>query len=186
MVQALPASGMPEDEDARLVERFLGGDASAFAVIYSRHARRVAGMITRLLCGNEHVDDIVQETFVTAHREMGRLRRPEALGAWLAAIAVHRARRHLVRQRRRVFLERVRFVREAERNAGEAPSSRAEEIRAALDRLSPRLRVSLLLLRVEGMTVGEASIALGVSAATVKRRVAAAEQRMRRIMHVDE
>lgn len=164
---------------------FLGGDPGAFTTIYLRHARHVAGVVTRLLCANDCVDDIVQETFVVAHEDLRKLREGAALRGWLVAIAVNRARRHLGSLGRRALLDRIRRAGEVASDNAKPVDPRLDGIQGALERLSVRLRVPLLLVRVEEMTYGEAAEALGVSVATVKRRVAAAEERLRRIMHAE-
>jgi len=167
--------------DDVLVERMRQGDDGAFRQIYDRHSGYVAGIVCRLLGGDHALDDIVQETFLSAVRDARQLQRPDKLRSWLTAIAVHRAKRHLVRGRGRARLERD-WSAEQPGSAEQPDALRRRAVYAALDRLPTRLRVPLILSRVEGMTLPEVAEVCGTSLNTVKRRITAAERRMRRLL----
>jgi RNA polymerase sigma-70 factor, ECF subfamily len=168
-------------DDADLVERVRRGDRSAFQALYARHAGFVAGVVQRLLGSDGYLDDVVQDTFLAVLDDIRDLRDPAKVRPWIAAIAVRRATRCLVRQRRRGLLDRMWL---AESSADGRAHPGLESVYEVLDRLPARLRVPLLLSRVEGMTLTETAQACGRSVATVKRRIAAAEARMRRLLDV--
>jgi len=167
--------------DAMLVEQMRQGDGGAFREIYDRHSGYVAGIVFRLCGGDGELDDIIQETFLAAARDARQIEHPERVRAWLTAVAVRRAKRHLTRRRSRSKLERD-WSAERPASNDQPDAARRREVYAALDRLSPELRVPLVLSRVEGMTLPEVAEACGKSLNTVKRRIAAAEQRMRRLL----
>ena len=56
--------------DADLVERILAGDETAFLDFYRRHVKYIAGVAFRLLANAGEVDDVVQDTFVTASQKL--------------------------------------------------------------------------------------------------------------------
>ncbi len=64
------------EDDVTLVERAMRGDDQAFAAIYRRHARYVAGVAYRILGADSEVDDVVQETFVDAAKGLRRIEDP--------------------------------------------------------------------------------------------------------------
>jgi RNA polymerase sigma-70 factor (ECF subfamily) len=81
-----------EEELAGLIQRAAKGDQSACRDLYQRfHAsvRRVALGYSGL--GTAEVEDVVQETFVKAFRELPRLQHPRAFARWLVTIARHHA-----------------------------------------------------------------------------------------------
>src|SRR4051812_36045281 len=72
--------------EAILVERVCNGDHEAFNEIYKLFAPMVHGIILARVPRDE-VDDIAQEVFLLAFRNLPTLRDRNSLGAWLAMIA---------------------------------------------------------------------------------------------------
>ena len=99
-------------------------------------------------------------------------------------IAVNRARLYLNRQQRRRWLAQI-LPGEQKVEVLQPDSVALGEIYRALDRLPSKLRLPWMLQRVEELTLDETAAACRVSRSTVKRRIAAAERRLRRILDVD-
>src|SRR5215470_6890915 len=73
--------------DAELVARSRRRDASAFGALVERHQRLVVG-VALARCGDPALaEDIAQEAFVAAWRDLDRLRDGERIGPWVAGIA---------------------------------------------------------------------------------------------------
>jgi RNA polymerase sigma-70 factor (ECF subfamily) len=123
------------------------------------------------------VDDLVQETFLEALKGIGALEDAGAARAWLVTIAVRRARTLLARRRRRAF-----FAFWAKDYAPQASDPRdrqpVDELYDMLGRLPEELRIPWVLHRVEQLSLPETAAACEVSLATVKRRIADAEERL--------
>src|SRR5713226_4874527 len=88
-----PAHDAPNDDapdDSRLVEAARDGDRAAFGRLYDRYARMVHGILMARVPPRE-VDDLVQEVFLSALRQLHSLRDLSRFGAWLAAITRNRA-----------------------------------------------------------------------------------------------
>lgn len=188
----LPCVAAPEadpdgpDDDGALVARALGGDSSAEAMIYRRHARVLGGLAARLVGCRADAEDIVQETFVIALEHLRDLRDPSSLRAWLTRIAVTQAQRRL-RTRRLLHwlgLDRTEadLPLDALASPDAGPETRAELARLAalLDRCPAPERVAWTLHRVEGETLEAVAAACDCSLATAKRRIAAVEARIDR------
>jgi RNA polymerase sigma-70 factor (ECF subfamily) len=169
--------------DDELVERVRLGDEAAFSLLYKRHARHVAGVVYRLLGSDHCLEDIVQETFVIGLRQLDSLREPGALRRWLTTIAVRRVKRHLASRYRKRELDEelgVTLPRVSE------PSAR-EEIHAlyrALDKLPDKQRLPWVLHYIEGETLPAVAEMCDCSLTSVKRILAAANDRLRRLGHV--
>jgi RNA polymerase sigma factor (sigma-70 family) len=83
----LPTAPDRRDEDARLVERFRGGDELAFEAIVARHRPRLLAFARRILRNRpDAAEDVVQEAFMRAHKALLRDDRPMLLGPWLSKL----------------------------------------------------------------------------------------------------
>jgi RNA polymerase sigma-70 factor (ECF subfamily) len=172
--------------DASLVAQALVGDVTAKAQLFKRYVKMAAALAFRLTAQDGDVEDIVQDSFIAAFSDLRRLEDPASFGGWLRAIvtgtsiAVIRRRRLLRRLGFRgpdpVALERV--------VAASAPPDVAAELRAiyaVIDALPPDERVTVILRRVEQLSLDEIAERTNVSLATVKRRLRRASTRLERL-----
>jgi len=145
----------------------------------------VNGMAFRLMGRDADVDDLVQDAFVIAFGHLHRLEDPQAFSAWLGSIVVRTAGKVI---RRRVLLEKLGLRRSAPvdldavaaRACGPDVAAELRRLYARLERLPAEQRIAFLLRRVEQMELEEIARATGVSLATTKRRIAAAQQAIER------
>jgi RNA polymerase sigma-70 factor (ECF subfamily) len=83
-----------DPSDAELVSRTLSGDRAAFARLYDRYARLVRAVAAD--AGRGRLDDVTQEVFLRAYRNLSVLRTTDRFSSWLVGIA-----RKVVREGRR-------------------------------------------------------------------------------------
>jgi RNA polymerase sigma-70 factor, ECF subfamily len=123
---------------------------------------------------------LVQETFMHAFASLHRLENPQAFAAWAGGIVVRCAYKVL---RRRRLLVRLGF-RKGDAldldwvvDTGAPPDVivALKEIYGRIETLPPKLRVPLVLRRVDGLPLDDIADMTGASIATVKRRIADAE-----------
>ena len=170
-----------------LVARAREGDREAQQELFFRHVSLVTGLIARLRPSRHDLDDLVQDTFIAAFQSIGRLSDPEAFAPWVGAIAVRTTLKHLRRHRlaaRLGLAERDEIAWDLVL-APTCPPDAALELRQlyeALDTVPPRERVALILRRIEGLPLEQIAEAMEESLATVKRRIKAAEDRLRAAM----
>jgi RNA polymerase sigma-70 factor (ECF subfamily) len=171
--------------DADLVTLARQGDRGAEEAIYRRHVRYVAGIVARLLDHRAEAEDCVQETFAIALERLEAVRDGDALRAWLAQIAVSQVRR---RHRRKKLLRLFGLDRSTDDATLETYAWRgvSPEVSADLTRLHALLaclpaeqRIAWSLRNVEGHALEEVAAVCACSLATAKRRIAAADARVR-------
>ena len=75
--------------DAVLVGRARDGDKAAFAALLDRHGGLLLALCRRTLGDAEPARDAAQEAMLQALLNLGRLRRPERFGPWLAGIGLN-------------------------------------------------------------------------------------------------
>jgi RNA polymerase sigma-70 factor, ECF subfamily len=187
---AVPVVGTQSDEE--LVRRLVSGDLWAREALYRRHFATVWGTALRLLGSRNDVEDVVQDTFLTAFADIAALRDPGALVPWLLRIAINQVHRRHRRQRLlRIFgLERRVEDGSLEHLADESadPLLRLElsQIDRALSDLPFAERAAWTLRRVDGHSLEAAAAACDCSLATVKRRIRAADRKVREHLDVQE
>lgn len=178
-------SGAMAVGDGTLVERARRGDAAATEVLFRRHAPATLALVTRLVGRTHDAEDVLQESLATALEDLGALRDPEAFGGWLRQIAVRQAHRYFRRRGLKRILGLDRGADDATLEALAAPTTSPEarsELRAldaVLASLPYEQRVAWCLRYVEGEQLDDVAAACGCSLATVKRRIAAADERVR-------
>lgn len=158
---------------AELVLAARDGDREAFSRLHALHAPMVHAIaLSRAPHGA--VEDIVQESFLTAFAQIAELREPAAFGAWLAAISRSKARDLRRRQPRVAPLpEDLAGTHDPERE-GEA-----RRVLEALGRLPEAYRETLLMRLVEGMTGPEIAQRTGLTPGSVRVNLHRGMKRLR-------
>ncbi len=128
------------------------------------------------LTGNTHeAEDLVQETFLLAFRNLDSFKGESSLKTWLFSIAINKHRDQL-RKSRRYFAdagennEAIPCPRPGPDDSFEQ-QEKAQRIRRALKSLPEQYRTALMLVRFEEMTYKEAGETLGTTLETVRMRV---------------
>lgn len=178
---------MPDSvSDAELVDRATRGDRWSREVLYRRHVDYLFGLATRLLANRRDAEEIVQDTFIAAFERLGTLRDAGALRVWLGQIVVNLVRHRLRRLRLLRLLGLDGGADDATLEALAAPGLHPEAcgelalLDRALGRVRAELRIAWMLRRVEGLELTEVASVCGCSLATIKRRLAEAEDVVRR------
>jgi RNA polymerase sigma-70 factor, ECF subfamily len=146
--------------EAIIVERVCAGDKEAFGELYKTFAPLVHGIILARVPFDE-VDDLAQEVFLSAFKNLHTLRDQNAVGAWLSMIARNRA---------------VEFYRQSrpteelseEISQKDNPREEAREILAAIRSLPEAYKETLVLRLVEGMTGQEIAERTGLTPESVR------------------
>lgn len=151
-----------------------------FVALYNAHYRAIYGYVYRRLSPrSDDVPDTVADVFAVAWRRLDEAPAGEQELLWLYAVAhrcVLRARRSDWR-RLRLLARLTDEARTGPSSAG--PPSREEEVRDAIERLSPRDREVLRLVMWDGLSHGEAARVLGCSANAIAQRLHTARARLR-------
>jgi RNA polymerase sigma-70 factor, ECF subfamily len=162
------------DEES-LVRRVAGGDRSAFDELYRRTSPWLAVRLRRRCADDDVVAEVMQETYLAVWRAAAAFAGAAVGGSavgWVWTIAARRLVDALRRRAREAQLQLAvlpaRPVPAAEDEVLEAVLGNA--MGAALRRLSPDLRQVLQAMVLDGLTVRETAVLLGVPEGTVKTR----------------
>jgi RNA polymerase sigma-70 factor, ECF subfamily len=172
MMQLMLMSAGTEEEDG-LIRSAAAGDRSAFGELYVRYARMVhAILLTRVPPGD--AEDLVQDVFLSAMKQLGRLRTAASFRGWLGAIARNRARD---------YFRDTRMIAPIE----EAPSPKtaAPDAFLVLDRirsLPEAYRETLTMRLVEGMTGPEIAERTGLTPESVRVNLCRGMKMLREVL----
>jgi RNA polymerase sigma-70 factor (ECF subfamily) len=172
------------DEDLmQLVQR---AEASAFEVVYDRHAGAAFSLAYRMCGARPLAEEVVQEAFLSIWRSGARYdRRRGSVRTWVLGITHHRAidalRRGVVQDRHRASDEGIeeRFEASERTEAEVARREEALEVRGALDDLPTDQRRAIELAYYGGFTQSEIAEMLSVPIGTVKGRMRLGMEKMR-------
>jgi RNA polymerase sigma-70 factor (ECF subfamily) len=187
-----------EDSDSVAVARVKAGDGDAYRVLVERHSRSVFRLAFRMTGNEPDAEDVVQETFLRAYKQLHRWEARSSFGTWLYRIAANYSL-DLMRRRKRhaeVGLEESRNT--GEDSGGEvvhalpslaagpdrllASSNVQQCVAKTLDGLSQQERTAFVLRHFEGQSIEEISAALGLSANAAKHSIFRAVQKLRRAL----
>ncbi|HTT65149.1 MAG TPA: sigma-70 family RNA polymerase sigma factor [Bryobacteraceae bacterium] len=182
-----------ELSDSVAVEQARAGDSGAFRVLVERHSRNLFRLAYRMTGHQQDAEDVVQETFLRAYRQLSKFDERASFGTWLYRIAAN-CSLDLIRVRKRRGAQ-------AEAAAEDAPdpmqllpdpspspdrlamSGEVErKVAAVLEGLSEMERTAFVLRHYEGMCIDDIGRTLGVQPNAAKHSIFRAVQKLRRAL----
>ena len=160
-----------ELDDRRLVDACLGGAVEAFDVIVARHQRAVYQLCFRFVRRHEDAADLTQEVFLRAYRGLRRFRGDAAMATWLYRIGVNVCLNQVAaRKAQELPLDDAPEVRAAGGDPASSllKSEAGARVRAAVARLPPKQRATLILRVYQDLSHREIALALGTTVGAVK------------------
>lgn len=179
---------MDAGDAAAVLARARQGDGDAFRLLVEHHARQAFALAFRLTRDERDAEDVVQESFIRAYRQIGRFEARSNFGTWLHRIIVNCAMdtlrsRHSRREERNA--DPVDDCPEILAEAGPSPErlARSAEIRrrveSSMAALTADERVAFTLRHYEGRSIDEIGKTLGVQKSAAKHAVFRAVRKLR-------
>lgn len=177
--------------DAATVALARDGNSDAFRALVERHGRAVYRVGHGITGNASDAEDVVQETFIRAYKQLGRFESRANFGTWIHRIAVNCAI-DLIRSRRgresgedSADLERRGIAPVTNRGVVASPerlllSAELQQlIGAAMASLSRMERAAFVLRHLEGQTIEEIAQSLGLKTNAAKHSIFRAVKKMR-------
>jgi RNA polymerase sigma-70 factor (ECF subfamily) len=175
-------------EDKELVARARRGDVEAYNVLVSRWEKKLYNYLLRLTGHREDAQDLSQEAFFKAYQALGTLEEAEKFPGWLYRIAHNLAFSKFRGDARRP----------EEPGEGEPPAEPATGagrrlfplelelvVERALEELTPEQREAVLLKVIHGFKFAEIAAILDLPVSTVKSRIYAGLDVMKKVLAED-
>ena len=180
--------------DAAIVSRARAGDTDAFRELVERHSRSLFRLAFRMTGNQQDAEDVVQESFLRAYRQLASFDDRASFGTWMYRIASN-CSLDLVRARKRRNDRTVPTDDDrAEDPMAQLPSSDPtperialsgevrQRVADAMEELSPTERTAFVLRHFEGMRMEEVGRVRECQPGAAKHSVFRAVQKLRRAL----
>jgi RNA polymerase sigma-70 factor (ECF subfamily) len=188
-VPDVPAAELDALDERALIAACLAGQREAFDHIVVRHRRAVYQLCYRFVGNHEDATDLAQDVFLRAYRALRNFKGDAAFGTWLYRIAVNLCLNKVSSRapRTEAIDERSGLsTREPDAMSQLMSAERAGQVRAAIAKLPPRQRATLILRVYQDLPHQEIARLLGSSAGAVKANFFHALNNLRRLLGEDE
>jgi RNA polymerase sigma-70 factor (ECF subfamily) len=179
------AGQLSREETDAVIAGCLTGDQSGYSQLYDTYAAGVYRLCYSLLMNREDAEDVVQESFVYAFKNLHRYDSSRAaFKTWLYTIAISRCR-NMYRRNRSILTELTQLLNTLPGPKSDTPeaawaqTSAQDALKRALTTLSPRLREAVVLRYGHGLTYREMAEVIGCPAKTAESRVRLAHKALR-------
>jgi RNA polymerase sigma-70 factor (ECF subfamily) len=184
---------VPKEDDALLSDRelvsaLLARDPRAAALVWRKHAPRIFGVVQRTMGPDVEAEDLTQDIFLRVFARLHTLKNPDALGHFVLSVALRVIKWQLRQRRVRRIL---RLAEDGHVPEVSVPGLDAEARQALrrfyclLDTLPGDERSVFVLRHIEGMNLLEIAQTVGMSLATIKRRLHRATARVAELTRSD-
>ena len=173
-------------EDAAAVALARGGDSEAFRSLVERHSRLVFRVAYRMTGNEADAEDVVQETFLKAYRQLGRFESRANFGTWVYRIAMNCAIDYMRAKPKRESAEEDDFLERAAGGGGEPGADDlvlageiGAKVQSALGLLSEMERAAFVMRHYQGFSIEEIGRSLGLKTNATKHSIFRAVKKMR-------
>ena len=171
------------NDDLRIIQRVLGGDADAFRLLVERYQGALFSLVGNLIQDRGDCDDVAQETFLAAYLHIGSYSAREAkFSTWLLTIARNKCL-NVLRKRKPQVMETLPAQADSRDPArGMMEAELFGQLDRALAALPLEQRSAFVLSEIQGLSHEEICRIEAVPMGTVKSRISRAKEKLRSLL----
>ena len=163
-----------------LIERCKTGDREAHYKLYRQYSRAMYNVGFRITGNADDADDVLQEAFISAFRNLDHYRGDASFGAWLKRIVVNKAINALQKRKHEPLPDDDRWDVPEPAEAGEYREELTiDRVKKAIEELPDGYRAVLSLYLLEGYDHQEIAGIMGISESTSKSQLNRAKGKLR-------
>ena len=165
---------MEEQALQELMVKVQAGDEAAFTQIVGHFKDRIVNYLYQLTSDYEKAVELSQETFIRVYFKADKYRPIAPLGSWIYTIASNLAKTDMRKNRKLLTVSFEEITNELAAGTftrSKKDSGLDKNLRQALDALSPRYRIPVILKDVEGYSQEEIAAIIKKPVGTVKARI---------------
>ena len=166
-----------------LIEQCRQGDQDAFYRLYKLYARNMYNVGYRIVNNTGEAEDVLQEAFISAFRNLHEYRGDAPFGSWLKRIVVNKAINTIKKRRTEQLPGDDDFdVPEVDSHEEREFPFNVEQVRSAIASLPDGYRSVISLYLLEGYDHSEIAEILGISESTSKSQFNRSKRKLREIL----
>jgi RNA polymerase sigma-70 factor (ECF subfamily) len=177
-VATTPGSISEHAPEALVVALACTGDRRAFAELVRRRQAWIRGLMRRLSSDATLADDLAQQVFLQAWRDIGSLRHPARFGGWLKRLAINVWRQHARKNDPLYHADEL----DTHSQAADPATALKMDLQSALATLAVPVRLCVVLSYHEGMSHAEIAELTELPAGTVKSHIRRGAQRLQTLL----
>jgi RNA polymerase sigma factor (sigma-70 family) len=179
---------MKQENDVQLISKILGGDDTAFSTLVEKYQKGIHALVWRKIGDFHYAEEITQDTFLSAYKNISTLKEPSQFAGWLYVIAnrlcINWNQRNKSKMQSLASTPMEKIERSSynhhvlEQREAEATERRHHLVKTLLEKLPESERTVITLYYLGGMKSKEIGKFLGVSVHTVTSRLHRARKRL--------
>ncbi len=195
MTIPIPRPATHDADGWTLVQRAQNGDSAAFGQLYAEHRGQVYGFVYKRFQHRQTAEDITSETFIRAYRKIGTFKwQGKSVGAWFITIA-----RNILADHFKAASFRLVIPVDVWNGYGDVDAInhdpldnpepamihqfQSDVLRQAIGQLTPAQQSVLTLRFLNGLSIAETALELGLGQSVVKSLQYRGMHTMYRIIH---
>lgn len=175
-----------KESDEHLIKRAKKGDNKAFDKLVLRYQKRIYYVVIRMVMNHQDADDVTQETFIKAYKNLENFKEGYKFYTWIYRIAINTAI-NLIKKRSYVGESLESLLENGyQPPMEETPIKNFEKtelksiVKTVLNSISPEARSVFILRSSEGMSYQEISDTLQISIGTVMSRLNRTREKLKK------
>ena len=179
---------MTTDQETLIINKIIGGDTHAFAVLVDRYKDLVFTLAIRMLKNREEAEEVSQDTFIKVYKALPKFKGDSKLSTWVYKVAYNTCLDSIKKNNRRQSEVTIDSFTENQIKTLDNALSALEEkeqqqtIQDCLQQLSSKDSFLLTLFYFEELSLEEVSKVVGMAPNTVKVNIHRARKRLASIL----
>lgn len=167
-----------------LVDRCLTGESVAYEQLYKLYSKAMYNLCCRIVNDDADAEDVLQDAFVSAFKNLHTYKRDSTFGAWLKRIVINKAINFI--KKKKIEVEPLSDTQEllSENEDDYSAEYDLVKIREAIDELPDGYRIVFSLYLLEGYDHSEIGQILGISESTSKSQYNRSKKKLREILNL--
>jgi RNA polymerase sigma-70 factor (ECF subfamily) len=161
-----------------LVEKSKTGDRNSQYELYERYVDAMYNIGIRMLGSKEDAEDIVQDSFVEAFKNLGSFKYQSTFGAWLKRIVINKCINHLKVKRIAITPLDAHEFHLTEEKIEKVDAIDIQKVKIGIEKLPPGYKQIINLYLIEGYDHIEIGEVLGISTSTSKSQYHRAKKKL--------
>jgi len=172
-----------DNADKELIEKAKAGDTASFEVLVKKYQEKIYGLANYVCLGlKSEADDVYQETFISAFKNIKSFKGKSGFATWLYRIAANNCwmKYRKKKSEKLVSLEDVAELKDLTHAEDIRKKDLSESVAKALSKLSVDYRLAVTLADLQGLSMEESAKVLKITVPAFKTRLFRARQTLRK------